>query len=118
MRKLDFLENLISLYGILREKTIFPSISYVKNEQKLATTHKTEQNRSKAERQFAQQFAKPRENLLQFAQPCKNSLFQLLEFVHHHRHADDGGAGIGNGLSQEHAFQFKVVRQNKQERNQ
>ena len=108
MRKLDFLENLVSLYGVLRKKTIFPSISYVKNGQNRAKAHKTEQTRSKAERQFAQQFA----------QPCENSLFQLLEFVHHHRHADDSSAGIGNGLCQEHAFQFKVVRQNEQERNQ
>ena len=114
MGKLDFLEKLVSLYENLRKKTNFSSISYVKIEQKLATTHKIEQNRSKAERQFAQ----PHENLLQFAQPRENSLFQLLEFVHHHRHADDGGAGIGNGLCQEHAFQFKVVRQNEQERNQ
>ena len=104
MGKLDFLEKLVSLYENLRKKTNFSSISYVK----------IEQNRSKAERQFAQ----PHENLLQFAQPRENSLFQLLEFVHHHRHADDGGAGIGNGLCQEHAFQFKVVRQNEQERNQ
>jgi hypothetical protein len=38
MRKLDFLENLVSLYENLRKKTNFSSISYVKNGQNRAKT--------------------------------------------------------------------------------
>ena len=33
MKNLTFLENLLSLYKILRKKSIFPSNSYVKNEE-------------------------------------------------------------------------------------
>ena len=35
-----------------------------------------------------------------------------------HEHADDGGAGIGDGLREEHSLQFKETRQYKQEGNQ
>lgn len=35
-----------------------------------------------------------------------------------HEHADDGGAGIGDGLREEHSLQFEEARQNEQEGNQ